>query len=99
VNGDRLDAQQRAVLWRIYQGEQRFPPPERQDRVSCWDYDYLVEMLISLQRLGFIHQKDLTTQRNTGIDGCRYWFAMVDGLTYQGEKVARSLDPAPAATR
>jgi hypothetical protein len=91
-----LDAQQRVLLWRIYQGEERFPAPKHQDRPSCRDYDYLVETLISLRKRGYI--EGLLEQKNTGIDGCRYLSALITGgLTHEGYKVARALAPAPAA--
>lgn len=96
--GDGLDAWQRALLWRIYQGETSFnPPADRRDKeAECREYNFLVECLISLRDRGFIAYKKLHVLESRSIGPCRYLSAIVDGLSYQGEIVARSLDPVPA---
>jgi hypothetical protein len=96
--GDLLDSQQIALLWRIYRGEKSFPPPgDRSDEAACRDYNFLVETLIALRNRGYIARDDLFVQKGGDGPFPEYLIASVGGLTYEGEKVARSLDPAPAA--
>lgn len=93
-----LDAKQLALLWRIYQGEKSFPAPsDKKDEAACRDYNFLIETLFSLRDRGYIDYKRLHILECRMISLCRYLSAIVDGLTYQGEKLARSLEPAPAA--
>jgi len=93
-----LDAWQRTLLWRIYQGEKSFwPPKDQRDDGACRDYNFLVNALISLSKLGYIDSRNLHVLDCRNTSPCRYLSAMVDGLSYDGEKLARSLEPVPAA--
>lgn len=96
MSADGLDAWQRTLLCRIYQGEMSFQPPtDQRDEGACRDYNFLVEALITLKNRGYI---DTLSAMKSHMGGpCRYLVALARGLTYDGEKIARSLDPAPAA--
>jgi hypothetical protein len=97
VNGDRLDAQQRELLWRIYQGETMFRPPSSGADGDCRDFDFLVQTLVSLKQRGYVDSDGFKTPKDPRRNGCHYLFAEAKKLTYRGYQSARSLDPAPAA--
>lgn len=93
-----LDEYQLTLLWRIYQGKKSFnPPADRRDEGACRDYNFLLEALIDLRSRGYIDYKNLHVLVCHDTSPCRYLSAIVDGLTYAGEKLARSLEPVKAA--
>lgn len=93
-----LDAWQLTLLWRIYQGEKSFKrPTDQRDEAECRDFNFLVEALIDLRNRGYIDHKSLKLMATSDGGPCRYAAAFAQGLTYAGEKLARSLEPVQAA--